>query len=277
VLRAVFVLVADRRVLADAFVAVAILAAVPVVAALGADASLRIPVLAADEPVATVDLVAAIATGAGNLETAVVAEVLAALIVGHAFVSTAAGVSKETQQRMAGAVVTADFAVWAIGIAAAHRIGALTDFITNRATEAVVIGAALGAMRAICSLTAAILSIRASRNVGADMLFALDARAEIRRNSDAIVIGAALAALVPGAIAADTAGIEIDAEADFTFLAASAAVNALSTDAVFAKVACADALTAFGRCIGKISGISGDSAGIFFIQKCGIAVSRDPE
>jgi hypothetical protein len=136
VLRALPVVVADRRVLADAFVAVAVLAAVPVVAALGADAALGIPVLAADEPVAAVDLMAVVAAGAGNLETAVVAEVLAALIFRHAFVSAAAGVSKETQQRMAGAIVTADFAVRAILMAAAFIFG---DAIP---------GAALPALRA---------------------------------------------------------------------------------------------------------------------------------
>jgi hypothetical protein len=122
VLRAVMIVMADGRVLADTFVAVAALAAVPVVAALGADATLGIPVLAADEPVAAVDLRAATATGAGNLESTVLAEVLAALILRHALVAAAAGVSEETQERMAGAVVTADFAVRAVGIAAALRI-----------------------------------------------------------------------------------------------------------------------------------------------------------
>ena len=119
VLRAVTVVMTDRRVLADAFVAIAILAAVPIIAALGADAALGIPVLAADEPVAAVELLVAVTTGAGDLESAELAEVLAALIFWHALVSTTAGVSKQAQERMAGAIVTANFAVVAVGVTAA--------------------------------------------------------------------------------------------------------------------------------------------------------------
>jgi hypothetical protein len=121
VIRAVLVLVADRRVLADAVVAGAVLAAVPVVAALSADTAARSP--AADQTIAAVELLVVVATGAGNFETAIVAEVLAALIFRHALVSTTAGVSKQAQERVAGAIVTADFAGRAILMAAAFIFG----------------------------------------------------------------------------------------------------------------------------------------------------------
>jgi len=251
VLWAVMVVVANGRVLADTFVAVAALAAIPVVAALGARASLGIPVLAADEPVAAVELLAAVTTGAGDVEAAVVAEVPAALIFGHAFVSAAAGVPKQAQERMAGAIPTADFAVRAIGIATALRIGALANLVADRATEAVVIGAALSAEGALFSLTAAMLVVRAPRNVGADVIFALDARAEIRQGADAFTIRAALATWVPSATTANAASIEIDALSAFAFLAAAAGVDTGAAIAYFAGSAGADAGTAIANFAGS--------------------------
>jgi hypothetical protein len=82
VLRAAFVVDTQEGILADTLVAGAILAAIPIIAALGAGVSLGIPVLTADEPVATIELGTAVATGRGNFqETTVVSHVLAA--IGH--------------------------------------------------------------------------------------------------------------------------------------------------------------------------------------------------
>ena len=98
-------------------------------------------------------------------------------------------------------------------------------------------------MCALVALTAASLAIRASRNVGAGVLLALNARAEICRRDDALVIGAALAAFDPRAIAAN-AVVQIGAHAAFAFLAGRAFVDAGSAIANLAGVAEVDALAA---------------------------------
>jgi len=146
VLRAVMIVVTDDRVLTDAVVANAALTAVPIVAALGAHTSLGTPVLAAEQAIAAVELVVVIAAkGSGFYQATVVADVFAAIGLRNAFMAAAAGVAEQTQERMAGAIVTADLTVRAVGIAAALRIGALAGFVTNCTPRAVTILAAFGA------------------------------------------------------------------------------------------------------------------------------------
>jgi hypothetical protein len=116
VLRAALVIDAEDRVLADTLVAGAVLAAVPIVAALGANASLGIPVLTADESVTAIELIAAVAAGGGGLqETAIVAEVPAA--IGY----------RRTDTRIA------DLAVAAVAICAA--LGAVTGLPGDAALQ----------------------------------------------------------------------------------------------------------------------------------------------
>ena len=126
---------------------------------------------------------------------------------------------------MAGAIVTADFAVRAIRIAAALRIGALAHFVADRATVAVVIGAALGAIGAFRAVATAVLTVWAVRHDGTQVSDTVDTRAESCRYRDTVACVAALATRHPGAVAADTV-IQIGAQAAFTFLAGGAGANA---------------------------------------------------
>jgi hypothetical protein len=225
VLRALPVVMADDRVLADTLVADAALAAIPVIAALGADASLGVPVLAAEESIAAVELVAAIAARCGHvLEAAEVSKVLAALILGDALVTVTAGVAKLAEEQMARAITTADFAAIAVLVGAAFRIGALANFVADRATQTVVIGAAIGTERAFFAQTATRLTSRAFRNVGAEVVDTGDAGAEVSGWRGAVSGVAALAARHPDAVAAD-AVIQIDAQSAFAFLAGGAAID----------------------------------------------------
>jgi hypothetical protein len=250
VLRAALVVDAEEGILADTLVAGSTLIAIPVVAALSAGASLRIPVLTADEPVAAIELVAAVATGSADCqETAEVSHALAALIFRDALMSAAAGFAEQTEERMTSAILPADLAIGAILIATALGIGALADLVADRTAETVMVGAALGAIGPFFSLTAAGLAVRAFRHVGAGVLAALDTRAEVRRRADAIAIGAALAALDPGAIAAD-AVVQIGAESAFAFLTVGAGADARATIANLARAAGVDARTAIARLAG---------------------------
>ena len=79
VLRAIMIVMANGGVLTNPFVAMPPLATIPVGATLRANAALRVPIFAADEPVTAVELLAGIATGCGDLESAILAEILAAI------------------------------------------------------------------------------------------------------------------------------------------------------------------------------------------------------
>jgi hypothetical protein len=118
-LRAVLVVVAKIWVLTPAFVAVGALRAVPVIAALSADRVLGVPVLAADQSVAAVELRAALSGCDLVEETAGVTDAPAALILWDTCMAIAAGFTELTEERVAIPVETADLAVRAIAIIAA--------------------------------------------------------------------------------------------------------------------------------------------------------------
>jgi len=110
-LRAVLIVVAFFvRPVAPALLADGALRAIPVVAALGADRTLGVPVLAADQPVAAVEL-----DSIGGFEqTAEVARALAAVAFGDAFID-AANLTDEAGDLQASAF-EAEIAVRAVGI-----------------------------------------------------------------------------------------------------------------------------------------------------------------
>jgi len=114
-------------------------------------------------------------------------------------VAAAAGVAKQAEERMAGAIPTADLAVRAVGIGAALRISALAGFVTDCAPRAVAILAAFGAGAGLAvdaahqPLAALELRIGAGLGLGNAQVSALAQR-------DA-VIGAAFLALAAFAMA----------------------------------------------------------------------------
>src|SRR5215218_4920013 len=120
-LRAVLVVVAFLiRPVAPALVAPGALRAIPVVAALSADRALGVPVLAADQPVAAVELRRR-RPGGGNELTAEVSRTLAAVVFRNAVVIAATDVSEHADDWMAFAIVTAKFAAVAVGVVTAFR------------------------------------------------------------------------------------------------------------------------------------------------------------
>jgi hypothetical protein len=229
-LRAVLIVVAEVREFTPALVTPGALRAVPIVAALGANRVLGVPVLAADEPVAAVELLTAI-PGAGNLQqTAGIADFPAAFIDRNACMAVAAGFVEVTEERMAHVVLTADLATVAILVLTAFRCGAPALFADGaRACDvAVFVIAALGAVRAFSAFATALLVIRAFRDDGAEVVLTGHAGAECGYRLEAVTGVAALAAWVPGSVAAD-AVVEIDAHVAFAFLAFVAGGDAEAT------------------------------------------------
>ena len=162
VLWALPIVMADGRIDTDPVFAGSAVVAIVIAAALGADIG-RLAV-AADEPVAAIGLWAGVRQGD---HTAGFPDVPAAVVFRDAFVSATAGLTERADERLAGAIVTADIALRAIRIAAALGIRALSDVVADRATEAVVIGTALGAIRAFIAVTTAELTLGAVGNNGA--------------------------------------------------------------------------------------------------------------
>jgi hypothetical protein len=114
VVRALPVMMADDRILADSMVADTALAAVPVGAALRADAALGTPVLTTQEPVAAIELVAVLTVSGHGEHPAILADVLAALFRG----GTDAGVADLAVAAVA--VITAFGTVAGLTGGAAH-------------------------------------------------------------------------------------------------------------------------------------------------------------
>lgn len=207
VLRALPVVVADRRVLADAFMAVAALAAVPVIAALGAGASLRIPVLAADETVAAVDLRAAVAAGGGDFEhAAVVAKVSAAI-----------------GQRCADTRI-ADLAVAAVAIVAA--VGAVAA-VTRSAAQHLVAAAQL-----LIGADARRRNAIAGANRDAFVVTAFLALAAFAEAGPVGAIGAIRASVGADTIDARLAGVADDPARAAVLIVWRIEVDAVDTDAI---------------------------------------------
>jgi hypothetical protein len=173
-LRAVLIVVAEVREFAPALVAPGALRAIPVVAALGANRTLDIPVLAADEPVATVELDS---IGRGDFEqTAEVARTLAAFIDRNAFVD-AADLADGAEVLDAGAF-RAEVAGRAIAVIAAWLAFAFDAVLV----AALFIGAATARARgvAVVAVRAVLIARRAAMPVYAGL-------------SAAVLVGAAFA------------------------------------------------------------------------------------
>lgn len=244
VLWALPIVMADGRIDTDPVFAGSAMIAIVIAAALGADIG-RLAV-AADEPVAAIGLWAGVSQGD---HTAGFPDAPAAVVFRDAFVSATAGLTERADERLAGAIVTADIALRAIRIAAALGIRALSDVVADRATEAVVIGTALGAIRAFIAVTTAELTLGAVGNDGAHVGDAVDARAEGRRIRDAVTDVTALATGNPGTAAADPI-IQVDAHAAFAFLAGCAGADAGAAVADVAPFA-----------VGVIAALRADAAG----------------
>lgn len=241
VLRAFLVALAVVWPFAPALVAPGALRAVPVVAALGADRILGIPVLAADETVAAVVLRAVVRSGDFE-QTAGLADFPAAGVEWHALI--VAAFLALAAFAIAGALMAVR-AIRAVTVGAALRRGAPALFAgrARSCNVAVAVGAALSAVGAFRTVTAALLVIRAFRNDGAEVILADDAGAEGGIREDAVAGVAALSAFVPDAIAADATGAQIDAlgaavEA-LALLAAGAGILADAAVADFAAAAVA--------------------------------------
>jgi hypothetical protein len=212
-LGALIVALAIGGVFAPTMVAMSTVVAIPVVAALRANAGIAL--VAADQPVAAVVLVTV-----SRRESAVVAGALAALVFRHTLVATAAFIPQQAEQRSADTILTAYVAVATVGVVTALWIGALTNFVTNSAADAIVARAALCAVGAFLPETAAILPFRTLRNVSADARDASDAGAKVGGFRDAVAVATALGT---SPIAAELAIITaVDARAALADLACSA-------------------------------------------------------
>lgn len=127
----------------------------------------------------------------------------AAFIFRNALVTTAAGISLETDQQEAR-VPNTGRALRAVGIDIAFTGLAMAVFAVTEWTLALVVFAAERAMRALFSLTAAEVIDWAFRHERADVVDAIDTRAEVRTRRDAIVGAAAFALVDAGAVTANT-------------------------------------------------------------------------
>jgi hypothetical protein len=248
-LRAVLIVVAEIRELAPALVAPGALRAIPVVAALSANGMLRIPVLTANEPVAAVELRAAI-SGRHFQETA-------------GFVGAAAAVTE-----IDALALTALFALRACAIAGAFgavRAGAAVG--VSAACLAFTFDAVLG--------TALIIGAAAARHLAVAVV-AIRAVLVARRAAMTVyavqTFGALTGAGVVAARLAGTAG-EVDAQAALALLA----IATIGIAAAAASDSCAripDALEAAIAAVFAAGATATGHWGVARIGCCAVFLAR---
>ena len=230
-LRAFLVVLTDVRVLAFPLIAPAVLCAIAIDAAFGADTRAVIEIVATEQPIAAVELRAA-----RGAEDATGFAVLAATIVlRNAGVSVAARVARLADQ--SNAVVTvANHAIRAVGIGEAFALVAPAVFAIAKSPIALAIFAAEFAVGALLASPATEVVYRA---VGIGATLGAHAAAPSRA-ADQIVTAISLraGATGDGAMLVDAlaAGANGDAVAFAALLALAAGADTCSFDAYFAGV-----------------------------------------